>query len=254
MMMVMMFMFVVMVLMPVFVVMVLVPVLMSMGLLLRISLLTESVEFCGQSLFLLHSLQNLCTCNLIPRRRNNGGVPVMLSQKSDAGVQFLLGKSVHMTQNDRARVLHLIVEELTEVLHIHLAFLRIHNSRETVQLNLIIMQILHGNNHVAEFSNARRLDQYPIRGKLLDDLIQRPSEIAYQTTADAARVHLIDLHSSILQKSAVYADFAEFVLNQNDLLVTIRLFNQFFDQRRFSGSKKTGENIYFCHKKIISFR
>ena len=78
-------------------------------------------------------------------------------------------------------------------------------------------------------------------------LFQCSTEIADQTAADTAGVHLCYLNTCILHKSAVNADFAEFIFNQHQLFVLICLAEHFFDQCGFSGSQESGKNINLGH-------
>ena len=82
---------------------------------------------------------------------------------------------------------------------------------------------------------------------LIDDLRQRPSEIANQRTADAAGIHLGNVDARILQEAAVNADLAEFILNQNDLLALVGFPDHLLDQSGFAGAQETGINVNFCH-------
>ena len=74
---------------------------------------------------------------------------------------------------------------------------------------------------------------------LVRNLFQRRAEISDKRTADASGVHLPDLYSGILQKSAVYADLTEFILDQDHLLPFQCVHQQLPDQRSFSRTKKS---------------
>ena len=45
-------------------------------------------------------------------------------------------------------MLHLVLVELTEVAHIHIGLPGIYDSRESIELYLVIAEILDGNNYV----------------------------------------------------------------------------------------------------------
>ena len=145
-------------------------------------------------------------------------------------------------------MLDLVLIELTKVLHVDFRLLCIDNSRKAVQLDVFIMQVLHSDDDIAQLADAGRLDDDALRCVFLDDLIEGAAEVADQRAADAAGVHLVDLHTGFLKESAVNADLAELILDQNELLVAIRTIrDQFLDQRCLAGTQKPGENIYFCH-------
>ena len=82
-----------------------------------------------------------------------------------------------------------------------------------------------------------------IRGK------RKLTEQLAALAADATGVHLVDLHAGVLEEAAVDGDLAELVFDQHDLFARVGLGDQLFDERRFAGAEKTGENINFCHKR-----
>ena len=51
----------------------------------------------------------------------------------------------------------------------------------------------------------------------------------------------------LLQKAAVNANFAEFVLNEDELLAVIGFLDHLFDERRLASAEKARININFCH-------
>ena len=131
-------------------------------------------------------------------------------------------------------MLDLIVEELAEILHVHLGLLRVDHRGKAVELDPLIVQPFHSHDDVAELAYAGRLDENAVRREFADDLLQSPSKIADQRTADAAGVHLVDLHSRVLQESAVDADLPKFIFYQYDLFAFVGFLNEFFDQSGLS--------------------
>ena len=85
--------------------------------------------------------------------------------------------------------------------------------------------------------------------KLGEHLLQRVGKVAHEAAADAAGVHLIDLHAGVLEEAAVDGDLTELVFDQHDLFARVGLGDQLFDERGLAGAEKTGENINFCHKR-----
>ena len=76
-----------------------------------------------ESGFLFHSGEDLCTVQLVPIGSNDRSIGILLTQHSHALCQFRLAHTGGMAEDNGTRVLHLVVEKLTEVLHIHLALL-----------------------------------------------------------------------------------------------------------------------------------
>ena len=171
----------------------------------------------------------------------------MLSQQTDDLIDFLLAQPLYVAQDNGAGVLHLVHVEFAEVLQIHLRLLGIYHGGEAVQLNLIILQILNGDDNIGKLAHAGWLDENPVRMVLLDNLVQCLSEISYQGATNASGIHLINLNSGVLQEPLVHTNLTELVFNQNDFLIPIGFLNQLPNQRRLSGSQESGKNIYFRH-------
>ena len=83
--------------------------------------------------------------------------------------------------------------------------------------------------------------------ELLHDLAQGLVEIAHERAADAAGGHLGDLDAGLLEEAAVDVDLTEFIFDQHELFARVGFGNELFDERRFAGAEKTGENVNFCH-------
>ena len=152
-------------------------------------------------------------------------------------------------EDDGAGVLDLVVEELTKVLHIHLALLGVDHGHCAAQLHFAFLgHVAHRFGHVRELTNAGWLDEDPVGVVLLQHLPQGLAEVAHQGAADTAGIHLGDLDAGVLEETAVDADLAEFIFNQNDLLAGEGFRQQFFDQRGLPSAQKAGDNINGCHK------
>ena len=152
-----------------------------------------------------------------------------------------------MAQDDRACVLDLILVELSEVLEIHLRLLRVYYCCESVKLDIVVVEILHRDDDVAEFSYSGWLDQNPVWIKFLNNFVQCLAEITHKRAADTACVHLIYLYSGLFQEPAVNSDLSKLILDQNDLLVAIRFRYQLLDESRLASSQESRKNIYLCH-------
>ena len=200
---------------------------------------------------LLHGLQNLHAGELIPGRGNHNGMGILLLEQCHSGLQLLFTDAVRPAQNDGTSRFHLVVIELAEVLHIHFAFVCVRHSDGIAQLNLIRDNLFYRGNHIAELAHTGGLDENPVRRILGNDLLQSLAEIADQTAADTAGVHLRDFNPGLLQKAAVNADLAKLIFNQDQFLTGIGLPDHFFDQRRLASAQKTRIHINFCHTKHL---
>ena len=207
------------------------------------------LELGGQRVAPLHRLEDLLAVKLRPRRGHDRGGRVLLAQQRHGGVELLGADALGAREDDGARVLDLVVEELTEVLHVHPALVRVHDGREAVEHQLVGLHALHGADDVAQLADARGLDEDAVGVELREHLLQRVGKVAHEAAADAAGVHLVDLHAGVLEEAAVDGDLAELVFDQHDLFARVGLGDQLFDERGLAGAKKTGENINFCHKR-----
>ena len=237
----------VLVLVIVVVMMVMVLVLVLVVLLGGLSL--EVFELGGQRVAPLHRLEDLLAVELRPRRGHDRGGRVLLAQQRHGGVELLGTDALGAREDDGARVLNLVVEKLAEVLHVHLALVRVHDGREAVEHQLVGLYALHGADDVAQLADARGLDEDAVGVELLEHFLQRVGKVAHEAAADAAGVHLVDLHAGVLEEAAVDGDLTELVFDQHDLFARVGLSDQLFDQRGLAGTEKAGENINFCHKR-----
>ena len=201
-----------------------------------------------------HGLQNLLTGQVIPCGGHDSGSGVLFAQHCHGSGDLFLAGGLGAAEQDAACVADLVIVELAEVLHIHLDLVHIGHGDKAVQLHVQMLgHALHGAGHIAQLANARGLDDDAVGVVLLHHLLQRGTEIAHQRAADAACVQLVDLDAAFLQKAAVNADLAEFVLDQHHLLACKGLGDQLFDQSGFAGAKEAGEDIDFSHDPNASF-
>ena len=171
----------------------------------------------------------------------------MLAQKRHAGIELLLRNTGGTAQNNAVCVLNLIVIELAEILHVHLALVCIGYGCEAVQHNIVHVEIFNRTDNIAQLADTGRLDKDSVRVELLQNLLQCFAEVADKATADAAGIHFGDLNTGILQKAAVNCDLTELIFNQNKLFALKSFCDQLFDQCSFTGTEKSGENIDLCH-------
>ena len=150
-------------------------------------------------------------------------------------------------------MLHLVVEELAEVLHIDLGLGGVHHGDKAVevQIGCLGLDALHGGNDVGQLAHAGGLDDDAVRGVVGQNLLEGRAEVAHQRAADAAGVHLGDLHPGVLQKAAVNADLAKLVFDEHDLLAAEHLVQQLLDESGLAGAQKAGDNVDFCHGEFV---
>ncbi len=216
-------------------------------------LLGEGVELSRKGGGLLHGREDLRAGQIVPRGSDDDRLGVLFPQKGYGVGDLLLGAGLGVAENDGACVLDLVVVELTEVLHIHLALVGIGNGGVAVEHHVVREHGLHRANDVRELANARGLDEDAVRSVLRHYLCQSLGEVAYQGAADAAGVHLVDGDTGILQEAAVDADLAELVLDEDDFLSGVGFGQELFDKGSLTGSQKAGEYIDFGHYKSEPF-
>ena len=137
------------------------------------------------------------------------------------------------------RALHLVVEKFAEVLHVDAAFAGVNHRHKAGDNHLGVLNLLDGPHHVGELADARGLDEDAVRMELLLHLHKGLAEIAHQRAADATRVHLGNLDAGVLKESAVDADLAELVLNENNLFSSVAVGKELFDERRFTRAQES---------------
>ena len=198
---------------------------------------------------LVHGLADLQPGDLPPGGGDQAGMVIETLQKLGGRQDLLGGGSIGAAHDDQVGIFHLVVEELAEVAHIHAALARVHHGH--LGADLRALHAGDGLGHVTELAYAGGLNDDPVGSVILHHLFQRLGEVAHQGAADAAGVHLRDLHSGVFQKAAVDGDLAELVLDQHQLLPLIGLRDQLADQRGLTGTQKAGKNVYLGHGSFL---
>ena len=197
---------------------------------------------------LYHGVMDRLPGQLIPWSSDNARIGILLTDHGDRRIQLLLVNVLGPGQNNGACGLDLIVVELTEVLHIDADLLDVRHCHQRTDLKVAVLRrILDRPAHVRQLAHARRLNQDMIRMELVHNLTQRLGKITHKRAADAAGIHLCDVDAGVLQESAVNADLAEFILNQDNLLSCKHILDQLLDQCCLPCSEKTRNNINFSH-------
>ena len=200
------------------------------------------------------SSEDLFAVQFSKRGRDDRCLRIVFAKDLYALSDLFLTCLVGSCEDDRACALDLVDKELAEVLHIKLALGSVHNRYGGIEGHIGAFGcILHRFHDIRQFSYSGGFDQDPLRGVLVHNLPQGCSEITYQRAADASGIHLTDLNSRFLEKTAVNTDLAELVLDQHDACACKRLFDQLLDQRCLAGSQETGHNINFRHYISLPF-
>ena len=215
--------------------------------------LSQRGQFGRQLRATLHGSQDLLAVQCVPRGGHDGGFGVVQAQQRYAGGQFFLATRVGAAEQNGARVGHLIVEKLAEILHIHLAFAGVDHRDGAARHRVLHGGVLHGGDDIAQLADTRRLDEHAVGVVLFNDLAQCFSKIAHKAAADAARIELVDRDAGLLHKAAVDADLTEFVFDKHQLLALVRFGDQLFDERGLAGTQKAGEYIDLRHNKTPFF-
>ena len=243
---------VVMMLMLVIIVVVMIVMVMMLVLVIVIVVMMLFLDFLHhllrEGMAFLHRREHLCASQLVPRRGEDARLVVVLAQQRHRRLELFSRYVLGAAEDDRARMLDLIEEEFTEILDVHLALGHVRDGHKAVELYLDLPgHALDRVNHVGELAHAGGLDEDAVWMILFDHLAQRLAKIAHQRAADAAGVHLGNLNARFLEETAVDADFAEFVFDQNNLFILEGFAEQLFDERRLARAQKAGNNINLGH-------
>jgi hypothetical protein len=181
--------------------------------------------------FLLERADKRVYRELVCGGSNDNRIGILLSDESKSLLKLCIGGLVGVAEENAACILNLIAEELTEVLHIHLALVYVNYGNRAVDLGILKLSRKHGFRNVRELTNTRGLDENAVGRIFLNYLLESLAEVSDERAADASRVHLGDLDARVLEKSAVNADLAEFVLDKNDLLALVCFVDKAVDER-----------------------
>ncbi len=215
-------------------------------------LVQKLLQLRGDGVFLLDGIKYLSAGELLPIRRHDDGVGIFPAQERLCLSDFFLRHAAGTGQDDAACRLNLIVKKLSEIFHIQLRAGGVDDGGQAAE-DEILVHGLDGRDDLGELPHAGRLDNNAVGAVLCQHHMQRAAEIAGQTAADTAGVHLVDGHAGILQKAAVDADLAELVFDEHKLFAGIPLRDEFFDECRLPRSEEPGDDIDFCHGLCVTF-
>ncbi len=221
------------------------------------SLVLKRLDCVVQRRATLHCGKNIVARKGIPLGGNDHRFGIVFLDKGYRLVDLILQNACRMTENDTRRALDLIVEELTEITHIHLTLFRVNDGNEAVQRKPFVMKVTDCADNIRELADAGGLDNNALGRIFLNDLRKRLSEIAYERAADTARIHLVDHDARIGKKAAVNADLTELIFNEHDLFAGIGLLYELFNERRLTRAQKARKNIGFngvCHRSHLPIK
>ena len=207
----------------------------------------ELCELGIKRIYPLDSTEKLLSVETIPRGGDDNGIRIMLAKK----LYRLLGASrlgiIGMGENYSSSFLYLVDVELSEVLHIHTAFINVSDGSVCVYFRILALHCTNGTKNVGELPDTRGLDKYSLGVKLIKHLPKRCGKIADEGAADTTRIHFGYLDARLGEKAAVNSYFTKLVFNKHNALAAVCLLYQLLYKRGLSGSEKAGKNIYFRH-------
>ena len=193
----------------------------------------------------VHGFPDLLAAQLRPGGGDETGLGVE-GLEDLGGLEGLLGLcGIGAAHDDEVSVGNLVVEKLAEVAGVHLGLAGVHD--RDLRADVGAFHALDGSGHVGQLAHARGLDEDAVGGIVVHDLLEGLGKVAHQGAADAAGVHLRDLHARVLQKAAVNGDLTELVFDEDQFFILIPLRDQLADEGRFPRAEKAGEDVYSCH-------
>ena len=197
---------------------------------------------------MLHNLYQFLSIQVLDRCCDDRCVLVQAAKKLQGFLNLFLCCNICTAHDNSTGILDLVVKELTEVFHIHLAFLCVYNGCVAVQLDInLILNTLYCLDNVRKLAYAGWLDKDSVRVIFCNNFLQGSTKISNQRAADTSGIHLTDLDSCLFQEAAVNTDLTKFILDQYYLLALESVLQKFFNKGCFSGAEKTGDNINFYH-------
>jgi hypothetical protein len=150
------------------------------------SLFKKLLQLIVKCVLLSHSVNELLACELVPLCCNDRSRGILLTQALYAVVKLILRKTACMAEYETACVGYLIIEELAEVLHVHLVLLCVNNCGKAVKFNIMSIDVLNCADNIAELAYAGRLDKDTVGSIVCKHLFKSLAEIAYETATDTA--------------------------------------------------------------------
>ena len=113
---------------------------------------------------IFHNFYKLLSGKFLNRSCDNGSLFIDASKKLHRLLRLLFVHNIGTAHNNSPRILYLVIKELSEVTHIHTAFLSVYYSCIAVQYNVhLFLNALYCLNNIRKFSYAGRLDHNSVR-------------------------------------------------------------------------------------------
>ena len=128
-------------------------VMMAAVLVLFMRFVRKTFKLRGKTVFLFDRSKDICAFKLRPVRRDDSHICMLAQQRYRLCNFFLVAR---MRKDDAACIFHLIEEKFAEIFQIHLAFFRIDNGAERIELRILHARALNGADDIGELSDAGR--------------------------------------------------------------------------------------------------
>ena len=155
-------------------------VLVMVMVMLLLDLGMKPLEGGGKRVLGLHSAKDIPAVHFAYGGGNYNRIPVMLTDKRYRLLYLMKGRGVGVRKHYGRGVGHLIVVELTEVLHIHFALGGVTYGGKAIKHRLIRIDRLYRLDDIRELSDTRGLDNNPLGGQLVYNLLKRLGEVSDQ--------------------------------------------------------------------------
>ena len=126
---------------------------MAAVLVLFMRFVRKTFKLRGKTVFLLDRGKDIRAFKLRPVRRDNSHICMLAQQRYRLCNFFLVAR---MRKDDATCIFHLIEEKFAEIFQIHLAFFRIDNGAERIELRILHARALNGADDIGELSDAGR--------------------------------------------------------------------------------------------------
>ena len=126
-----------------------------------------------QSMALLHGFNHAASGDIVPGSGYYDRFLIMLPDKSHGLIQLILRHVLCTGHHHGSRGFYLIIEEFSEILHIHLSLFTVHNSDHGIYNHglFLFVDSLNSLCHIRELTHTRRLYDDPVRSILLYHLL-----------------------------------------------------------------------------------
>ncbi len=192
--------------------------------------------FC-KIVLLFHCTADDIAGQIVPRRGDDRCGRVVFFQQSNNGFQLCFVHLLRTGEDDRGCVFDLVVEEFTEILHVHLRLGAVNDSGEAVEFRLAFgIGALCCTDDIGQLADAGRFDDDAVGCIVCNNLCQCFTEVADERAADASGVDLGHFNAGILHEAAVNTDLTEFVFDENELFALIAFCDQLLDEGCLTGT------------------